>query len=164
MRDAIGGAFSIQLIIVFIVVIISFLGFSVNYNRTFHFKNHVVDLIERNEGLTNNNHPMCMELNLIANRVGYLPPRNFNSIGCPSGFVPGPCSSDRNGHPLFCVRTTHVQPSGINQGDNLGLPRRQYDVIVFVNIDIPVLNQIFPRLDIFRVPGSTRTIIDRGNR
>lgn len=46
MRDAIGGTFMLRIIIVFIVLYIVFMCFTVSYAKTFRLKNGVIDILE----------------------------------------------------------------------------------------------------------------------
>jgi len=46
MRDAIGGTFSIQIILFFLIIINSYLAFSVNYTKAFRIKNNIIAIIE----------------------------------------------------------------------------------------------------------------------
>ena len=52
MRDAIGGALTLQMILVFMVIVNCYLAFSVNYSKAFRVKNEIRSIIEKNEGLT----------------------------------------------------------------------------------------------------------------
>lgn len=49
MRDAFGGIFTINLLMVFIVIYVAFTAVSLNYARAFRVKNAVIDYIEQNE-------------------------------------------------------------------------------------------------------------------
>lgn len=68
MREAIGGALLIKLVMVFIVIYIAFLGIAINYAITFRVKNQIVNIIEEYEGLDN---AMTHIQDYIAN-VGYF--------------------------------------------------------------------------------------------
>lgn len=49
MRDAFGGAFMIQVFLVFIFIYIGFTAISLNYAKAFKVKNKVIDYLESNE-------------------------------------------------------------------------------------------------------------------
>ena len=55
MRDAFGGAFSIKLMLVFLVLYVAFICVALNYSRAFRVKNRIIDIIEQNEGYNINN-------------------------------------------------------------------------------------------------------------
>ncbi len=50
MREAIGGALLIKLVMFFIVIYVCFLAIAINYSITFRFKNQIINLIEEYEG------------------------------------------------------------------------------------------------------------------
>ena len=50
MRDAIGGVFSLQIILVFVILINGYLAYSVNYTRAFRVKNEIINIVEESEG------------------------------------------------------------------------------------------------------------------
>ena len=50
MREAIGGALLIKLVMFFIVIYVCFLGIGINYAITFRVKNQIINLIEAYEG------------------------------------------------------------------------------------------------------------------
>lgn len=52
MRESIGGAWLVGIVITFVVLFTSYLALSVNYSKAFKVKNEIISLIEENEGLT----------------------------------------------------------------------------------------------------------------
>lgn len=50
MREAIGGALLIKLVMFFIVIYVCFLAIAINYSITFRVKNQIINLIEAYEG------------------------------------------------------------------------------------------------------------------
>ena len=52
MRDAFGGAFSIKLMLVFLILYVSFICVAINYARAFRVKNRLINIIEQQEGYT----------------------------------------------------------------------------------------------------------------
>ena len=52
MKEAIGGIYSIQALVIFIILVMSLLAYSVNYTKAFKVKNELIHLIEQFEGLT----------------------------------------------------------------------------------------------------------------
>lgn len=49
MRDAFGGAFMIQIFLVFILIYVSFTALALNYAKAFKVKNRIIEYIETNE-------------------------------------------------------------------------------------------------------------------
>ena len=50
MREAVGGALLIKLLMFFIVIYVCFMAIAVNYSITFRVKNQIINLIEAYEG------------------------------------------------------------------------------------------------------------------
>ena len=46
MRETIGGTWIINIVLIFMVITISYLGISLNYTRAFRVKNHIVNVLE----------------------------------------------------------------------------------------------------------------------
>lgn len=55
MREAIGGTWMLGIIVLFIVLFSAFLALSINYTKAFKVKNKIVNILEENEGFTENN-------------------------------------------------------------------------------------------------------------
>ena len=49
MRDAFGGVFTMNLLLVFIFIYVAFTAVSLNYAKAFRVKNAVIDFVEQNE-------------------------------------------------------------------------------------------------------------------
>lgn len=52
MREAIGGAWTLQWILIFLVLITCILAFSINYSKAFRLKNAFLDYIEDGQGIS----------------------------------------------------------------------------------------------------------------
>ncbi len=156
MRDAFGGIFSIQMIVVFMIVVNCFLAFSVNYTKAFRAKNEIRSIIEKNEGLT------C---NALVQINEFLSKNNYNIGGfsdwC-SAYDKYDVAVNGNNTPLFCYKVNSVDITGSNSS-NTKYKGAYYTIITFVNIDIPIFNRIFPNIgDVFKVKGETALIYSSG--
>lgn len=49
MRDAFGGTFMIQILLVFIIIYVGFIGIAINYGRAFRIKNYVIEFLEESQ-------------------------------------------------------------------------------------------------------------------
>ena len=156
MRDAIGGAFSITAIVVFLIIVNCFLAFSVNYTKAFRAKNEVRSIIEKNEGLG------CNALHQIEDFLA----KNRYRIGDPyeSWCVRNDykVARDSNNTPLFCYKIEKVDITG-SSNSNKTYKGAYYTIATFVNIDIPIFNKIFSTVgNIFMVRGETALIYSSG--
>lgn len=50
MRESIGGAFLFNLVLIFLGIYIAVMAFAIVYAKAFNSKNHIITLIEQNEG------------------------------------------------------------------------------------------------------------------
>lgn len=74
MRDAVGGAFMIKLLLVFLAIYTIFIAIAINYAKAFRVKNKVLDIIEQNEGIknySNVNDPVIVQVNDYMNNIHY---------------------------------------------------------------------------------------------
>lgn len=162
MKDAVGGVLTIQIIVIFLVLINGYLAFNVNYTKAFRVKNEIISIIEKNEGFSGDlttascnpgdrTNAIC-QIRDYLNNVGYNNEKLSNAANCGSyTTMPGG----------YCLKATHV---GINNDDELSSQYRgtYYSVITFVNIDIPILNMLFEGGAAFQVRGETRLIYSSG--
>ena len=49
MRDAFGGVFTMNFMLVFIFIFVAFSAISLNYAKAFRLKNSIIDFVEENE-------------------------------------------------------------------------------------------------------------------
>ena len=69
MRDSLGGLVSIFIIVVFVVLIMGYLAFNVNYTKAFRMRDKVIDVYNRHDGDCNND---CKkEIIDYAKEIGY---------------------------------------------------------------------------------------------
>lgn len=115
MREAIGGALLIKLVMVFITIYVCFLAIAINYSVTFRVKNQIINLIEAYEGVELAE-PYIEEY--IAN-VGYY----RTSVG--SLNIDKSCSS--NG---YCIESISSDRG------------KYYKVTTYVSFDFPILGEI----------------------
>lgn len=147
MRDAIGGVFTIQIILVFMVIINAYLAFSVNYTKAFRIKNNIVAIIEQQEGFTTNgNSSAAGQIEKVMTDTGY----NVNK-----GVIDR-CGSKEDGYvPVYNNAGGYCLKFTKNQDGTGGY----YSVKTYISIDIPILNRIFPIFsDVFSIKGETKTI------
>jgi hypothetical protein len=96
MRESIGAAAFIQILMIFIVIFISFLAVSVNFATAFRVKNKIISYIEANEGL---DETAQTEINTyLSEKMGYDPDRIE---------IEGPIPS-ANGRGNYYTVTTHM--------------------------------------------------------
>ena len=139
MREAIGGTWIFSIVIVFIVLFSSYLAISVNYSKAFKVKNGIINIIEKNEGLTED---AKSEINDYLSTVGY--------------YVYHSCASDEKGfEPATGGTTTKYKYCISKRESGDGTFRKTYYYVrVFFRLDLPILGDIFT----FPVTGETKAV------
>lgn len=152
MKEAIGGVFSLEFIIIFLLLLMGFLAFSVNYTKAFRVKNEIRSIIQKNEGLTEQ---AAIDIEDYMENVHYTQSEGFNNWCKNNGL-----KICRTNQGSFCykVQTSDKYGTRIRNGkeENIGA---YYTIYTFVDINIPVLNKLLPMTaGIFAVSGETSLI------
>lgn len=152
MKEAFGGIFSIQWIIIFLVVVNCFLAFGVNYTKAFRVKNEIRSIIERQEGLTCSAKRQIKEL-LLANH--YHQNSNFTTWCSNHGYTPANVDGM-----YFCYKYNPVSTTGDGAIDPSQIKGAYYTIATFVDINIPIFDRIFAEIagGLFLVKGETAMI------
>jgi len=146
MRDAIGGVFTIQIILFFLVIINAYLAFSVNYTKAFRIKNNIVAILEQQEGFTTDGTDSAAgQIEKIMTDTGYNVEKG----------VIDRCGSRDDGYVAvynnaggYCLKLN-------KNADGTGY----YSVKTYISINIPILNNLLPVFsDVFAIKGETKTI------
>ena len=153
MRDAI--VFTLQIILVFVLLINGYMAYSVNYTRAFRVKNEIINIIEQKEGFSEGG-TAATEISALVKRAGYglstvqqQAVRNNNNV---NGWY---C----NGSEGYCVKCTDNTGNNKLNSDDASYRGVYYSVKTYVNMDIPILNRIFTGLpDMLSVNGDTKTV------
>lgn len=149
MKEAIGQVFSLEFIIIFLLVVNGYLAFNVNYTKAFRVKNEIRSIIQKNEGLTK---AAMDDIGDYMASVNYTQSTEFNSWCEREGLYV--CKAS---YGSFCMDVTTSPKYGTDaSGNNIGA---YYTIYTFVDINIPVLNRFLPSLGgIFSVTGETSLI------
>lgn len=132
MREAMGGALLIKLVMFFIVIYVAFLAIAINYSITFRVKNQIINLIEEYEGYE----LAASSIDKYVSNVGYYKSNknlavNFNSDSNTT------CQSEG-----YCITKLNSDRG------------YYYKVTAYVTFDFPIIGQILN----FPVSGETRVI------
>lgn len=131
MRESIGGAVMLKVVMLFIIIINSYLALSVNYSKAFKVKNRIISLIEQYESY-----------DLAEKKIyEYLNETNYKvyDASCPSGYVSDPLGYG------FCYARIQDTTKGY-----------YYKVVTYINIELAILNMIFQ--EPFKITGETKMI------
>ena len=144
MRDAIGQVFALQVILAFVLLINGYMAYSVNYTRAFRVKNQIINIIEQYEGPENDEGKT--KINQYVRNMNYDVSNKLINEKIGEGYT---CFQEG-----WCYKATNVSTAEAD-GDRNGT---YYTVVTFVNIDIPVINNLIGLGNFLEVTGETRTI------
>ena len=124
MNEGIGGATVLTIIIVFVVVVSSYMAFNVNYTKAFRVKNKVVDSFNKYgtkcRNVTDASNICNKEIREYAESIGYTP----KMVKCPTANVTD------NSYPVstqyYCA-ISHKKPKSNNT-------REYYDTMITVRV------------------------------
>lgn len=152
MREAIGGTWITQLVIIFMLLFVAFLALSLNYTKAFKVKNEFLSIIEKNEGVTTGDNGTIGIIN------NYLKINGYNIMKTCEVDSYGVTDLNNNAIELvtnnrkkyyYCIRKINA-PSSNNTGKVF------YKVNIFFYFNLPVLGDIFT----FDINGATGDIIN----
>lgn len=114
MREAMGGALLLKLVMIFIVIYVCFLAVAINYSITFRVKNQIINLIEAYEGLENAE----SKIKEYVNSVGYY--RGLGSMR----------KDESCAYEGYCIYSVDSERG------------KYYKVVTYVSFDFPIIGQI----------------------
>lgn len=139
MRDAFGGAFSIKLMIIFLMLYTLFICVALNYARAFRVKNRIINIIEQEEGLTDK---AKTDIGLYLNERGYsIICDEVDSVVC-AGCT---CVTDLS---------RGVQGYSYKENNSASGSQTYYTIETYLHFKIPIIGIDFP----IAVRGETRVI------
>lgn len=149
MKEAIGQVFSLEFIIIFLLLLNGYLAFNVNYSKAFRVKNEIRSIIQKNEGLTDS---AVADINSYMQSVNYYQGEGYNKW-CSDNHH-HVCRTDKG---AFCYDVTTSDKYGTDEAGNE--IAAYYTIYTFVDINIPVLNRFIPQTaGLFKVMGETSLI------
>lgn len=146
MREAIGGTFLFNIMIVFIFFFAAFLAIAINYSQAFRIKNQIINYIEQYEGIKGSKDKIVDYIK----DAGYYRDKGCDceNYNC-DGF-----NDSRNGAPVsnadgtYTVKGLCVRELKNGNGDTY------YRVTTFVGFELPVIGNMIN----FEVKGETRIV------
>lgn len=149
MKEAIGQTFSLEFIIVFLLLLNGYLAFNVNYTKAFRVKNEIRSIIQKNEGLTES---AVSDIETYMQKVNYYQGEGYNDWCTNNGH--NVCKTDTG---AFCYDVATSPKYGTDKDGNE--IAAYYTIYSFVDINIPVLNRFIPQTaGLFAVTGETSLI------
>lgn len=176
MREAIGGISIFQIVIVLILLFTGIMSLTINHSKAFGVKDEIITVIENNtiDGNVNKEKPnLGITQNMIDEIIAQLDKAGYHINGdCPTDKTYAGYSRDgktvkvgKNVKDVaFCLRANQVDnefeqdakdacKSGVCEVTENEFPTMiYYDVVLFFQLDIPVINYLFN----FNLKGTTK--------
>ena len=168
MREAIGGTWLFQIVIVFILLFTGFMCLTINRSKAFNVKDQIIQTIQNYNGIDLNSEYEEGDTGAFAEIVDYIQENSYRTSGnVPANeLVNGEQVSyvcyNRDGHqsssnPVFCIAKINVDNEACAAESTCfdELPDMSYyRVVVFFQLDLPIFKELFN----FRVVGDTKTM------
>ena len=156
MKDAMGGIFTLQAIVIALLIIMCLMAFAVNYSKAFRVKNEIRSIIEKSDGLT----PSAeVQINELVRKHQYFLSDKYDEACRRLGYDVYTSSDDNGGSGVrFCIKCEYANNVGeVNQ--NPSYQGAYYSIVTFVNIDVPIVNNLIPfTAGFFKTSGETALI------
>ena len=144
MKEAIGGTWLFQIVIVFILLFAGYMCLSINHSKAFSIKSEIIESLSRHGGVDQE------EIADILRKASY------RTRGSCKHFNENNCQNSNNGcwvgiqtdgsSATFCIRKINVGNAHSELPDMF-----YYQVRVFYQLDLPIFNSLFS----FTVKGDT---------
>ena len=140
MKEAIGNSYIFSIIITFISIVFLILIGSLSYSKAFKIKNHIIEIIETNEGY--DDATVGAEIDNYLKSVGYIVTKSQNRGQFPK--VDGVTSINSRKNYDYCIYRFNT------------VKGPYYHVTVFISFEIPIVSSYL------RIPvsGETRIIYE----
>lgn len=143
MKDALGSYFNLTLLFFFILLVAGFIAFASNYSKAYRMKNFVLSNLEKYEGNTTNGE-MLDKTYAFGKRMGY----SILDDAMKSAETKGYSCPIYQGHYVgWCYRNNPTV------GDSYSI-----NIVTFINVNVPVIHQVFANNDFFWMTGRTSRI------
>ena len=137
MRDAFGGAFFIKLMLIFFALYISFIAIALSYTKAFRVKNSIINYIEEYGDYDTN---IQATIDDYVSSMGYY----INSVG-PNGSRTEYSTCNSRG---YCI----------NEKGSDDVRGKYYEVITFIEIELPLYIPFLPKSILVPIKGETRLV------
>lgn len=167
MREAIGGTWLFQIVIVFILIFTGYICLSINHSKAFAVKDDIIETIERYNGIDldsvtnakdNLSNPCIEAITDRLKTVSYRTSGNCTKLNSGDANDSKWAGFNREGgrndeHATYCIKEVNT-----SKGSSELPSIRYYKVAVFYQLDLPVFNSFLS----FKVVGDTKLIYQKG--
>jgi hypothetical protein len=147
MREAIGGTWLFQIVILFVLLFTGYMCLTINHSKAFNVKNEIINAIEREGGCDLDSDKDAA----IQNIIEYLSEVSYRTTGsCPDGYTGYNHNGEQDSNnSAFCIKKVNT---AVNEAEFPDMS--YYRVVVFYQLDLPIFNSVFN----FKVSGDTKLL------
>lgn len=147
MRDALSGYFNITVLIITIIIATALIALALNYTRAYRVKDFILTDIEKYEGNVDNTDMLSHIQDYLAS-VGYMADdADMNKALSQNNF--DACPEYQGTRQGWCYK---IRKSNSKKDEEY------VDIVVFVNLRVPFIRQLFSQMGAFQMRGSTSAI------
>ena len=138
MRDAFGGVFTMNFMLVFIFIFVAFSAISLNYAKAFRLKNFIIDFVEENEIVNLSDiDAKTDELNSILNKANYYKPER-----CPNSNNGIIKNTEGTKDTAYCYNGIYIYEISRQTVEETNKQIIQYGIITYADWNLGALNKI----------------------
>lgn len=133
MKEAYGGTFLFQIVILFLLLFTAIMCITINQTKAFAVKDDLINYIETNDGLDLSKNKLNDGVKEILTKDGYF----TTGSKCGNGYI----GYSREGTKLASSESPALCIKKIDSGSQTG--GCYYEIKVFYKLDLPVISSIF---------------------
>ena len=160
MRDAVGGAVNLVMIVVFMTIVSGYMAFNVSYMKAFKVKNKIISTVEEFDGQCNVDSDCDKIIKDYMRRIGYnVSSMTTNDV---SHYVGTATDYNTNQYQkMGKVECPDSQYCIVEYYEDNSSAKKYhfYKVFTRVTMDIPIINHIMEGFRFFQVTGDTKRMI-----
>ncbi len=164
MREAIGGTWLFQIVIVFVLLFAGFMCLTINQSKAFNVKDRIIQTIQSNNGInltaecgSDTTGTLCAISSYLIDSA-YRTTGNCDVLSLEDNYTYYGFSRDgkvNQKNAAFCIAKIDSGGIGSNGDFASELPSvAYYRVVVFYQLDLPIFHDLFN----FRIKGDTKPI------
>lgn len=155
MRDAFGGAFSIKLMLIFLMLYVAFICVALNYARAFRVKNRIINIVEQYEGYCGTNKGQIdNDINSYLQTTGYyIKYSDVSNVVGKNGNATYSCLNDFNSPGNYGYGYCIYNKSDLSLNQQCST-KSIYSVETYMIFKLPIINIRFPIV----IRGETRPV------
>lgn len=151
MKESMGLVPTLSVIIFALVLISGYLAFTINYSKAYKANSKIVNIIQKYNNKIDER--AQKEINEYLESINYTSSENYLSKCSESGYEIIQNTTGKG----WCYKIISSEDKTDKSKNDVN--RVYVKVRTYISIDIPILNRIFPNLELSRVDGATKPVI-----